>query len=153
MGETAEALVVDASVAVKWDLTGEDDTEQAQLILTRFSQGLTTLIAPEQVRFEVPSAITAATLGKQPRLSQEQGKAAIAEFLALGLKTVGSDALIVSAYSLVHQHGCSFYDALYVALALDLKLPLITADRKLHERIKALPDIIWLADYQAAEQH
>jgi predicted nucleic acid-binding protein len=152
MGRTAEALVVDASVAVKWHLEGEDDNEQATLLLTRFSQGSILLVAPEQIRFEVPSAITAATLGKQPRLSQEEGKAAIDEFLALGLKTVGSDAVILAAYPLVQQYGCSFYDALYVALALDLALPLITADRKLYERIKELPDIIWLG-YQPAEQN
>jgi predicted nucleic acid-binding protein len=103
MGRTTEALVVDASVAVKWHLEGEDDNEQATLLLTRFSQGSILLVAPEQIRFEVPSAITAATLGKQPRLSQEEGKAAIDEFLALGLKTVGSDAVILAAYPLVQQ--------------------------------------------------
>jgi predicted nucleic acid-binding protein len=60
-----------------------------------------------------------------------------------------ADAVIFAAYPLVQQYGCSFY----VALALDLKLPLITADRKLYERIKELPDIIWLGDYQPAEKN
>lgn len=153
MAKTAEALVVDASVAVKWHLEGEEDTEQAQQLLTRFSQGSIALVAPEHIRSEVPSAVTVATIGKHPRLSREEGKAAIDEFLALGLKTVSRDELIVAAYSLVHQYRCSFYDALYVALALDLQLPLITADRKLYERIKELPGIIWLADYAPAENN
>ena len=64
---------------------------------------------------------------------------------------MSSDELIVSAYPLVYRYRCSFYDALYVALALDLNLPLITADRKLFERVRELPNIIWLADYMPLE--
>ena len=64
---------------------------------------------------------------------------------------MSSDELIVSAYPLVYRYRCSFYDTLYVALALDLNLPLITADRKLFERVRELPDIIWLADYMPLE--
>ncbi len=48
--------------------------------------------------------------------------------------------------ALAHQHGCAFCDALYLALAQRLGIPFITADRRLHQRIGHLPDVVWLAD-------
>ena len=60
------ALVVDASVAVKWHLGDEEHADQAVQLLQRFAQGDVELLAPTQIRYEVPSAITAATLGTTP---------------------------------------------------------------------------------------
>lgn len=147
MTTVAEAFVVDASVAVKWQLTDEELAHQAGLLLTRFSLGQTGLVAPAQIRYEVPSAITAATLGRQPRLSREQGRLAIERFLAVQIVFFDSDELITAAYSLVHQHGIAFYDALYLGLAVSTGIPFITADRRLYQRIAQLPFVVWLGDY------
>jgi predicted nucleic acid-binding protein len=147
MEKTAEALVVDASVAAKWYLRDETDVEQADLLLTRFTTGELILVAPEQVRYEIPATISVATLGARPRMSKDDGRVAIETFLALGVHTFGSDDLILSAFSLVHQHGVAFYDGLYLALAT---IPFITADNRLYQRIAGLPGVIWISDYQAA---
>lgn len=143
----AEAFIVDASVAVKWQLTDEELADEAGLLLTRFSLGVTGLAAPFQIRYEVPSAITAATLGQRPRLTPEQGLRAIERFLAIDLHLYGNPDLIPAAYGLVHQHGIAFYDALYLALAQQLDVPFLTADRRLYQRIQQLPKVIWLGDY------
>ena len=144
---STEALVVDASVAVKWHLTDEDNADQATQLLSRFAQGQTDLLAPVQIRYEVPSAITVATRGRARRITQEQGREAIEEFLALGLTTIDTDALILAAYPLVDRHGCAFYDALYLALAETLSLRFITADHKLYQRVRHLSYVVWLGDY------
>lgn len=146
MATAVDTVVVDASVAVKWHLNDEQDAAPALRLLTRFGQGEVVLVAPDHIRYEVPSAITVATIGSRPRLTREQGHQAIAEFLALGLTTVGTDALIVAAYPLVHQHSIALYDALYLALALALGHVLVTADRKLYQRIGHLPDVVWIGD-------
>ena len=146
-----ESYVVDASVAAKWHLTDEEHTEQARSLLPRFAQGQLELWAPEQIRYEVPSAITAATLGRRPRITQEQGREAIEEFLSLvslGLQTVASEELILGAYPLVHRHGCAYYDALYLALARSLDIPLLTADGKFYQRFRDLPKVVWIGDLQ-----
>lgn len=143
----AERFVVDASVATKWHLSGEGHTDEARLILRRFSQGQAQLLAPSHIRYEVPSAITAATLGRKPRITHQQGREAVEEFLSLDLQTFDTAELIIKAYLLVHQYHCSFYDALYLALAQDLQVPLITADRKFYEQTRQLPNIIWIGDY------
>lgn len=151
MTTAAEAFVVDASVAAKWHLKGEAYDEQARLLLTRLAQGLTALAAPSQIRYEVPSAITAATLGRAPRLSHEDGRAAIAEFLSLPLVFYDSPALILNAYALVHEYVIAIYDALYLALAQQLDVPFVTADRRLYQRIQQLPGVVWLGNYTPSE--
>jgi predicted nucleic acid-binding protein len=144
-----EALVVDASVAAKWHLTDEEYAQQALDVLERFARGELTLLAPEQIRYEVPSAITAATLGTSARLPIDLARLAIEMFLALGIETYGRDDLILAAYPLVHQHQIAFYDALYLALAQQLSLPLLLADRRLYQRIRGLPEVVWIGDYAA----
>jgi predicted nucleic acid-binding protein len=69
MEQTAEALVVDASVAAKWYLRDETDVEQADLLLTRFTTGELVLVAPEQIRYEIPATISVATMGTRPRMT------------------------------------------------------------------------------------
>jgi predicted nucleic acid-binding protein len=149
MEKTTEALVVDASVAAKWYLRDETDVEQADLLLTRFSLGELVLVAPEQIRYEIPATISVATVGTRPRMSRDDGRAAIESFLALGVHTFGTDDLILSAFALVHQHAIAFYDALYLALATILEIPFITADNRLYQRIAGIEGVLWISDYQA----
>ncbi len=147
MNQPTDSLVVDASVAVKWELTDEQDVEQARLLLSRFAQGEVDLVAPQQILYEVPSAITVSTLGREPRLTQQDGQEAINDFLSIQLPTISDDQLIIQAYRLVHQFTIAFYDALYLALAHRLNYKFITADSRLYRRISQLPDVVWLGDY------
>ena len=142
-------LVVDASVAAKWYLPDEDYANQASALLGHFRQGKIKLVAPEQIRYEVPSAITVATRGRAPRLTLEQGRRAIEEFLALELEALGDDDLVILAYEIAHEYGCAFYDALYLALAQELGVPFITADGRLFRRVRALPTVLWIGDFPA----
>ncbi|HEU0021894.1 MAG TPA: type II toxin-antitoxin system VapC family toxin, partial [Dehalococcoidia bacterium] len=106
---------------------------------------------PDYIRYEVPSAITIATRGRQPRLTQQQGQEAIEEFLSLQIRTLDSSELILSAYPLVHQYGCALYDTLYLSLGNRLKVPFITADRRFYRRIQHLSTTIWIGDYSPAQ--
>jgi predicted nucleic acid-binding protein len=110
-----DALVVDASVATKWFLTDEVDSEAAALVLSQFGHGEIVLRAPAYIRYEVPAAITAATLGAYPRITPDDAQEALSEFLLLQLTTHENDELIQAAFSLVRRHGIALYDGLYVA--------------------------------------
>lgn len=143
----AEALVVDASVAVKWHLPDEDDVAAANRLLVAFAAGDLGLVAPDVIHLEVASAITAATLGNRPRISTAEGRAAIAAFLGTAIDTRPGSDLVIAAFGLVQAHGCAFYDALYLALAQRLRLPFVTADRRFYRRTGHLPEVVMLADY------
>jgi HxlR-like helix-turn-helix len=82
MMASAEALVVDASVVVKWYLADEEYHEQASLLLPRVSSGLTTLVAPMLLRYEVPAVIVQAT--RRNRLTPAAAHRAVEEFLDTG---------------------------------------------------------------------
>jgi predicted nucleic acid-binding protein len=148
MTQPNRALVVDASIAVKWHLTDEEFTVESLAILQEFGAGRLSLLAPDQIRYEVASAIAVATIGRQPRLNRDEGQRAIEEFLSLGLILQSDGALIMDAYALVHRFGCALYDALYVALAEREGVDFITADARLYQRVRDLPFIIWIGDYQ-----
>ena len=127
----------------------EDDTDKAGALLGQFRQGEIELVAPEQIRYEVASAITVATRGRAPRLTLEQGRRAIEEFLALGLETVRGGRIVRLAYDLGHEYDCAFYDALYLALAQEMGVPFITADGRLYRRVRAIPTVLWIGDFPA----
>lgn len=139
--------MVDASVVVKWHVHGEKHTEQARLLLSHFAQGKVHLVAPDLIRYEVPSALTAATLGSNPRLTYTQGREAIEEFLSLDIEAVDCGGLVLASYALVHQLGCALYDTLYLALSQDYDIPLITADRRFYAKVCHLPNVLWIGNY------
>jgi len=143
----AAKMVVDASVAAKWHLIDEEGAPEALALLSRFSTGDVELFAPGQIRSEVASALSVATLGRQPRVDPETARLAVETFLAFGLSIVDDDQLILEALPLVGQHSIAFYDALYLALAQRLAIPLVTADRKLFARCSHLPEVLWIADH------
>jgi predicted nucleic acid-binding protein len=147
MIQASSSLVVDASIAAKWHLPGEPDTEKALQLLEQFRLGAVSLFAPMHILYEVASAIMVATRGAQARLSTMEGEQAIDAFLGVGIRTIDGPGLIRAAHLLAGNIGIAFYDALYVALAERLRLPFITADRRLHLRIAHRPDIIWLTDW------
>ncbi|MGI8552014.1 MAG: type II toxin-antitoxin system VapC family toxin [Dehalococcoidia bacterium] len=97
--------------------------------MQRFRNGLTELTAPTHIMYEVPSAITVATRGTTARLTQAQGDAAIEAFLGIPIPTQHSADLVRQAYRLAKHLGLAFYDGLYAALAQQLGIHLITADR------------------------
>ena len=72
--------VIDASVATKWLLRDEPNTDLADLLLEDSREGRIDLLAPTQLRFEVASAVRNAVRAR--RLTAADGRGAIADFLA-----------------------------------------------------------------------
>jgi predicted nucleic acid-binding protein len=144
---TADRLVVDASVAVKWYVPDEQDTNRALTLLQRFQDGQLELIAPSHIRYEVLNAITMASQGSQARLTTAQAHIAATDFLDLELPTHDDRELLAAALPLTSKLHIAYYDAIYLALAQRERLLFITADNKLHQRIRNLPGVVWLSDW------
>jgi len=152
VASSTDALVVDASVAAKWLLEDEEYADIAALLLRHFAAGRTELVAPGHIRYEVASAVAVAARGKPPRINPEKGQRSVERFLALGLRIEDDDALILEAYPLVYQYDCALYDAIYLALAQRLALPLLTADRRLYQRIRHFPNVLWIGNYSPPDE-
>jgi predicted nucleic acid-binding protein len=141
-------FIVDASVATKWQLRDEQFLEYADQILHDFQEGRIDLLASDHIRYEVPSAIRKCV--RTRRLTNEQSRRAIVEFLGLNLSTVANDHLILTAFDLTVQFNCSLYDGLYLALSEATGYPLIHADDRLRRAIDSrITKAIWIEDWRA----
>jgi predicted nucleic acid-binding protein len=132
-------------VAVKWHLSDEPDVDRARALLRAFRSRQLRLFAPTQIRHEIPSAISVACRARPPRLSRAEGEQAIREFLAIDLHLTDDTELAVAAFHLVGSLGIAYYDALYVALAERHHIGFVTADRRLYDRVRHLPGVVWLS--------
>lgn len=138
--------MVDASVVTKWHLKDEQYIEQADALLIEFREGRLNLLAPDQIRYEVASAIRAALRTK--RVDPEQGRKAVADFLAWHIPTARSGSLILAAYHQALRFDCSLYDGLYLALAEMAQCPFIYADHRLRNALgNRFPLALWIEDY------
>jgi predicted nucleic acid-binding protein len=133
-------LVVDASVAVKW-LIPESHAEAARRILSSNYE----LLAPYLIWAEVGNV-----LWKKCRRREVPAHVAgdlLGDFYRYPVQTFGSRTLMTAAWDLAEQYDRTFYDSLYLALAVNAECPLVTADLKLYNKLKAGPlaeSLVWV---------
>lgn len=116
--------VVDASVAVKW-FVEEPGSPAACALLTRGE----VLLAPDLVLVEASN--TAWKKVKRGEMTPEQGEAMIRALPLYFERLVHTDALINRAYALAHRLDHPVYDCLYLALAEQESVQVITDDHRL----------------------
>lgn len=115
--------VVDASVLVGF-LSSPPGADRLRVRLLREDEELW---APHVVEAEVGHALRRGV--RRGDLSPRQGDAALEELVALPLERAAHAPLLQRAWQL--RDNVSFYDALYVALAEGLGMPLLTLDARL----------------------
>jgi predicted nucleic acid-binding protein len=114
--------VVDASVLVEY-LSGGEHVEAARGAIRRERW----VWAPALVDAEVGNALRRQVRAKE--ISVRKAGVALEDFLDMRLQRVPHRNLVERAWQL--RDNVSFYDALYVALAEDLRAPLLTLDARL----------------------
>jgi predicted nucleic acid-binding protein len=136
--------VIDASLAVKW-VVAEEDSDRALVIL----RGVETLHAPAHWLAEAGTALWAKAAIHR-LLSAAELQERLAFLASLPVAAAPLPGLIGAAGALALDLHLTVYDTLYLALAERLDLPLVTADRKLHERVASearLAGLIrWIGD-------
>ena len=100
--------------------------------------------APCFIRYELTNALLRAVRGG--RIGRDVAERAVQRFAGLTIAQPSDpDERIAAAFQLAFGMGITFYDALYVALARELTLRVVTADALLRERVeKFLPSTIAL---------
>ena len=125
--------VVDASVVVKWLVTEEFSDEAARL-----PEGGSTLAAPELVFAEVANALRA--LRRRGDVSDEDVAAAVDALKAAPLAIPFSmPQLAAAAVRLAADVDHPVYDCFYLALAIQTGYPVVTADARFHDKLRAHP--------------
>ena len=111
-----------------------------------FSRGDVLLAVPAFAYYEVVSNILRA--GRQQRLDEDAGYAAIESLFHLQLTTVDPPvrSLMPDAYVTAREQNCGLYDAIFLVVSRSIEAPLVTADRPLFNAARGRYDVIWIAD-------
>lgn len=141
------ACVVDASVAAKWLLpaAGEDFVAQANQVLSLHVRRELQLLAPDLIWAELGNVLWKAV--RRNRTSQLHAEDSLEQFRDLDLKIIPTEDLLVPALQIATTYDRSFYDSLYVALALTTKTELITADERMVNALGSRFPVRWLGAF------
>ena len=143
-------FVVDASVVIKW-FVPEVHHEAARRLLREGFE----LLSPDLIRAEVGNVLW--KKWRRGELSAGEALSILRDFGRFPLRIRTSESLVEGAWTVAERFGRSFYDGLYVALALETGSPLVTADSRLYNALRddapadaladALADnLLWVED-------
>ena len=137
-------IVVDASVAGKWCLPakGEPLADEAFDLLDQYVKGEVRFVVPDLFWAELANLLWKAV--RQGRCAKGTAKAALAALQERELQTVSSRSLLDLAFGIATTFDRTLYDSLYVALAVQLKAQLVTADERLANALAAQLPVKWL---------
>jgi predicted nucleic acid-binding protein len=140
-------LVLDASVAVKWFLLAEEPfKDRAMQLLARSQDGTIDFVIPDLFWAELGNVLCKAE--RQGRSTIKDAQEALRKAKNMGLLAVPSAELLEEAFDIARLHNRSFYDSIYVALAVSRQATLITADEKLANATAAYLPVKWLGALQ-----
>jgi predicted nucleic acid-binding protein len=125
-------FVIDASVAAKW-LFDEPESELADLLLSRGDL----LLAPDLLYAEIGNVIWKRL--RRGELDPSRTDALLDELLAAPVKLFPISNFVREAVRIAHLSRRSFYDASYLALAIQESCALITADLRLLNALRNTP--------------
>ena len=136
-------VVLDASAAAKWLVwAGEPLEVEALNLLELRNQGQLEFIVPDLFWLEIGSILCKAV--QRGRCSEEAAKHSIPALRGYLLTTERSEPLLESAFAIARQYNRSFYDSIYLALAVSRQATLLTADEKLANATAAYLPVKWL---------
>ncbi|MBI3646418.1 MAG: type II toxin-antitoxin system VapC family toxin [Acidobacteriales bacterium] len=139
--------VVDANVAAKWLLpaAGEDLIDQANHLAALHVRRELQLLAPDLIGAEIGNVLWKAV--RRNRISRTEAENSLRRFTDLGIQLVPTADLLVQTLQIAVTCDRSFYDSLYVALALNAKTELITADERLVNALGSRFPVRWLGAF------
>ena len=139
MTSLADGCVLDASVALAVTLN-ESLRDSAQATVAAVAHGVGRLVAPTLFDVECASGVVKAV--RQGRLRADLWVEAWLGLLDLPVERISSPTAVFQGIQLALESGVSAYDAVYVALADELELPLVTADARLVRALAGSPHAI-----------
>jgi predicted nucleic acid-binding protein len=135
-------FVIDTSVAIKWYLPEVHQAEAQRFLDPAFDRH-----APDFLHAELGSVLLKKV--RRGEITADEGRQYLGHLAAAPLLTQEALPLRPAAFEVAMQLGCSFYDGLFLALALQLDGRLVTADDQLYRKAQGsrfAPWILWVAD-------
>ena len=136
--------IIDASVAGKWFLPPAEETLVAEAIAwrTRFERGEIEFAAPDLFWTELTNISWMAV--RRKRWTPGAAEAALMDMRGYEFRIVPCKSLMKRAFEIAVRYDRSVYDSMYVALAVQTRTELITADEKLVNALARDLPVRWL---------
>jgi len=137
-----KALVVDASVAIKWFIPEIHAISAARLLKANVK-----LIVPDLIFAEVGNILWKKCRLKELTLSMATD--ILNDFSRLPFECYLNETLLETAWKIAIKYQCTVYDSLYLALAQQEGSPLVTADRVFYNNLQNSPLatlLLWVED-------
>jgi predicted nucleic acid-binding protein len=128
------ACVIDASVAIKWVIT-EAGTDAAD----RLRRSGTVLHAPDLIVPETGNILWKKVRREELTPAEAEVACGILRLAKVQIHATGRQAALALRMAVALEHPV--YDATYLALARVLDVPMVTADRRLVDRVAAWADV------------
>lgn len=119
-------IVIDASVVLAKLLPDEEQISKLEHYYIQFAANKLDFAAPVLLKFEVTNALRSSVLRK--RVLEKAATRLLKEFLKLPIYY--QDVSFKRALAIALERQISAYDAAYVSLAFDLKVPLVSLDKR-----------------------
>jgi predicted nucleic acid-binding protein len=132
VANTNHRVVIDASAILSYILPDEVTPKSVMNVFRKYSKDEVIFLAPTLLIYEIGNALKSAV--KQKRLNQISATDIIEDFKQLDITF--ADPNIIENIDLSIKHNLSFYDASYLAIALENNAKLLTLDNKLQECLK-----------------
>jgi predicted nucleic acid-binding protein len=135
---------MDASVAAKWLLppAGETLVAEARQLLREYGDGRLRILVPDLFWIETGNLLWKSV--RRGLMSLRSAEEALREIEQRSFPTLPSQPLLDDAFAIATAFDRTVYDAVYVALALVSRAPLITADERLANALAARAPVRWL---------
>ncbi len=131
-------VVIDASIAVKWVLRDEQDSDLAAVLLQAFLDQRLSLVAPSFIRYEAGNTLEVAR--RRGRISRDEAATGLSFIVGLGVHvSQDSDDLVLRAHRVAQEIGATVYDSVYVSFAELLGADFVTADLQLVDQVDDYP--------------
>ncbi len=135
-------FVVDASVAIKWFLPEIHSDAALRLLAQEHA-----LHAPDLIFSEFGNVLWKRV--RKNEVSKNEANATLEALLTLHLQVQPSQSLIPLALEIACGENRTVYDSLYLAAAVALQFPLVTADARFYRALSKSPfaaQLIWVED-------
>lgn len=135
-------FIVDASVAIKWFLPEVHSDAALRLLAQQH-----TLHAPDLIFSEFANVLWKRV--RKNEVSKSEAGVTLEGLLALHLRVQPSQLLIPLALEIACGANRTVYDSLYLATAITLQYPLVTADAKFYRALSKGPfsaHLLWVED-------
>jgi len=139
------AYVVDTSVAIKWYVEKDEaDVAKAQALLDCFGHGECVIRAPQLLLFEIANALTTA---HKVNLSAVMAALTHLNRLSLDLRPL-EWATLSKAVEIAALCSATIYDSYFLAIALETRSVLVTADEVFLKKARRYREAIHLRQLQ-----